>query len=158
MGLEFNGFGYINIFSIIAHKLENFYMPLFPCSLFSRQKLAWSCQNILGSCQPSALTVFLSELTQWEAAGAPRRFLDMAGILLPHSIYMLCLPRKLFALTPAWLAPLFLSITYTKIYPLIETFLATWPKSTISPPHCPNFPSALSFLLGTYPFLTLDVR
>lgn len=28
----------IKIFSIIAHKLENFYVSLFPCSLFSRQK------------------------------------------------------------------------------------------------------------------------
>lgn len=33
------GLDYIKIFSIIAHKLEKFYMPLFLCGLFSRQKL-----------------------------------------------------------------------------------------------------------------------
>ena len=33
---------YIKMFSVIAHKLENFYLPLFPCSLYSRQKPVWS--------------------------------------------------------------------------------------------------------------------
>lgn len=48
------GPNYIKIFSIIAHKLENFYMPLFTFGLFSRQKPAGSSWNIFRSGHPSA--------------------------------------------------------------------------------------------------------